>query len=116
MQLDPDFREGIIKENLKLDKVNWELCRLPDSDHDRSRTPVNHTCEASNAVSPWELSFRLHEVIESRLKARIMDLETELENSQNRVRSMELENIVPKRDSCSQLESSSTEDSPTGVQ
>ncbi|KAF3431586.1 hypothetical protein FNV43_RR26317 [Rhamnella rubrinervis] len=117
--LDPDFREGIIQENLKPDKVNWELGRLPDSDHDSSRTPVNHTCEASNAVSPWELSFRLHEVIASRLKARIMDLEAELKNSQNKVRSMELENMVPERGSCSQLGSSSTEGndrSPAGVQ
>lgn len=116
MQQDPDFREGIIQENLKPDKVNRELRRLPDSDQDRSRTPVNHTCEESHAVSPWELSFCLHEVIEARLKARIMDLETELENSQKGVRSMELENTVPKRNSCSQLESSSTKDSPTGVQ
>lgn len=116
MQLELDFREDIVQEDLRLDGVNWEHGRLPDSDHDRSRTPLNHTREASNAVSPWELSFRLHEVIESRLKARIMDLETELKNGQKKVHFTELENLVLEGCSCSQLESSSAEDRLSGAQ
>lgn len=106
--MDPYFGEEF-QGDLKLGKLNWDL------DHAKSKTPISHTSEA-NAVSPWELSFRLLEVIKSRLEARVIDLEKELENSQKRVQSMELEKIVPNRNSYSELGSQSTEDIPTGMQ
>ncbi|KAH7516093.1 hypothetical protein FEM48_Zijuj10G0098200 [Ziziphus jujuba var. spinosa] len=107
--VDSYFGEDEFQGDLKLDKLNWDL------DHGKSRTPISHTSEA-NAVSPWELSFHLHEIIQSRLQDRIMELERELENSQKMVQSMDLEKIVPKRNSYSELGSQSTEDIPAGIQ
>lgn len=86
LQLDPDFVAGVVEEDLRLDKVNWEPAgSSSDSDHEE-------------AVCPRELSLRLHEVIESRLEARIMELETALGASQKRVHSMDFEHVKSKRD------------------
>ncbi|XP_030474224.1 uncharacterized protein LOC115691655 [Syzygium oleosum] len=52
-----------------------------------SGTSTTHT--ANYAVSPTELTLRLHEVIQSRLEKRIQELELALENSQRKVRVME---------------------------
>ncbi|KAI5352822.1 hypothetical protein L3X38_005714 [Prunus dulcis] len=86
VELDPDFVAGVVEEDLRLDKVNWEPAgSSSDSDHEE-------------AMCPRELSLRLHEVIESRLEARIMELETALGASQKRVHSMDFEHVKSKRD------------------
>ncbi|VVA24118.1 PREDICTED: LOC8068123 isoform [Prunus dulcis] len=86
VELDPDFVAGVVEEDLRLDKVNWEPAgSSSDSDHEE-------------AMCPRELSLRLHEVIESRLEARIMELETALGASQKRGHSMDFEHVKSKRD------------------
>ncbi|PKA53681.1 hypothetical protein AXF42_Ash009177 [Apostasia shenzhenica] len=77
---------------------------LLDNDAREGETDVNNgTCTTSDthaynpnySVSPKELSLRLHKVIESRLEARIKELETELEESQRKL------NLVEAAKSCS---------------
>ncbi|XP_022971728.1 uncharacterized protein LOC111470386 isoform X2 [Cucurbita maxima] len=49
--------------------------------------------EGNHTVSPWELSLRLHEVIQSRLEARVRELETALENSERKLQRVETKQI-----------------------
>ncbi|KAG6587582.1 hypothetical protein SDJN03_16147, partial [Cucurbita argyrosperma subsp. sororia] len=49
--------------------------------------------EGNHTVSPWELSMRLHEVIQSRLEARVRELETALENSERKLQRVETKQI-----------------------
>lgn len=58
-----------------------------DEDTSGTTTPL----PANYAVSPRELSLRLHEVIESRLEERVKELEIALENSQRKLQLMESE-------------------------
>lgn len=61
------------------------------------------------AVSPWELSLKLHELIESRLETRIKELELALLHSQNNRVGIQQRSIVSERRySYSETESSST--------
>ncbi|KAL5826257.1 hypothetical protein ACOSQ4_018054 [Xanthoceras sorbifolium] len=112
VELDPDFVPDVVHGDLKLDKAAGEPCGFSDSDRDVSGTSTNPRNDAGNyAASPRELSLRLHEVIESRLEARIMELETALENSQNKLETLEMESTIPWRDLYSEAESSSVESS-----
>lgn len=77
-----------------------------NSDQDVSESSSNHTVDVNYAVSPWELSIRLHEVIQSRLEARIAELERALENSQKKVQHIESERMAVQRNEYSETESS----------
>ena len=68
------------------------------------------------AVSPRDLSLRLHEVIQSRLEARIMELEAELRNNQRRPTSMGEEFVISAREMYSEAGSLSTQESPVFVE
>ncbi|KAK3222856.1 hypothetical protein Dsin_009881 [Dipteronia sinensis] len=106
LTLIPDVAQG----DLKLDKATGEPCGISESDQDASGPSTDLPDDAGNyAVSPRELSLRLHEVIESRLKARILELETALENSQNKLETLEMESTFHRRDLYSEAESSSPE-------
>lgn len=116
MQWDPDIEADIVREDLRLDKVNWELSSIPESDSSTKMTPTNHTDMANKVVSPQELSLSLYEIIEYQLETRIMELEMELENSRSKVNSLKLENIIPEGDMYSLVHSSSLiHDSPKAV-
>ncbi|GMH17005.1 hypothetical protein Nepgr_018846 [Nepenthes gracilis] len=65
-----------------------------------------------NGISPHELSLRLHEVIQSRLEQRILDLEAALGESQQRVQLLELERASYWRDFLRSQSPSSTPGSP----
>ncbi|KAK4833168.1 hypothetical protein QYF36_006102 [Acer negundo] len=107
VELEPDFVPDVGRSDLKLDKATGEPCGFSDSDQDTDLPD-----DAGNyAVSPTELSLRLHEVIESRLKAHILELETALENSQNKLETLEMESTIHWRDLYSEAESSSPESS-----
>ncbi|KAG9153225.1 hypothetical protein Leryth_021245 [Lithospermum erythrorhizon] len=68
---------------------------------------------ANYAVSPRELSLRLHEVIESRLEARVKELEAALQNSQRKFQVAEYDHIESWRKfSSSDAEYSSNPTSP----
>lgn len=52
-------------------------------------------------MSPQELSLRLHELIESRLQARIMELEAALEKSLDKLDTLEMKSRVLSESECS---------------
>ncbi|KAK7292170.1 hypothetical protein RIF29_07918 [Crotalaria pallida] len=88
VEFDQDFVADFAQGELRTDMVSGEDIVHSKSNGDSSDTtnlPVNH------AVSPRELSLRLHEVIQSRLEKRVEELEIALQNSQRKLRSMELE-------------------------
>lgn len=103
MQIDPDFEPEIVQGDLKATMVN----DASESGNETTDTMTNCSKPANYAVSPRELSWRLHELIESRLEARIKELEIELGNRQN--------TISGRRFSYSETESSSTHQSPTCI-
>ncbi|KAA8532898.1 hypothetical protein F0562_032985 [Nyssa sinensis] len=116
VELDPDFEADVVQGDLRLDVVNRQLGETSESDRDASGTSTNYTPIANYAVLPWELSLRLHEVIESRLEERIKELETALENSQKRVHSLESQRLISQKSlAYNEVESSSTPESPTFI-
>lgn len=115
VEFDPDCIANVVQGELRLDKVKRQPSGSSDLDRDASGTSTNHIDDGNYAVSPRELSLRLHEVIQSSLEARIMELETALQDSQKRVRSMEFE-YNSQRDLFTEVEeTSSTQESPTFV-
>ncbi|XP_058193623.1 uncharacterized protein LOC131310559 [Rhododendron vialii] len=88
VELNPDFEAEVIQGDLKVGLVQSR------SDSDASWTPADHTQTANYAVSPRELSLRLHEVIKSRLEARIEELEAALQNSQKKVQSLKWQHRI----------------------
>lgn len=113
IELDPNFEADVVQGELRVETVNGKPGDPSDSDHCGSSTNDNNS--ANYAVSPRELSLRLHEVIQSRLEARIMELERALEDSQKRVHLKESEHAISRMDLYSEVEYSSTQESPTFV-
>ncbi|GFZ12155.1 hypothetical protein Acr_23g0005400 [Actinidia rufa] len=81
-----NFIPDITKGELRPDIFGSQADAQPYADRDGSGTSTPHS--ANYAVSPRELSLRLHQVMQSRLEERVKELETALENSQRRVRFM----------------------------
>ena len=89
----------VVQGDLRPVKVQKPPGGLSDSDYDVTGTSTNHihTAESADyAVSPRELSIRLHEVIHLQVEARIMELENALETTQKRLHSMESKNMIPE--------------------
>lgn len=82
MQIDPEFVADFAQGEFRADTVNGADANVT--------TPL----PANYAVSPHELSLRLHEVIQNQLETRVKELEIALENSQMKVRSLETEQDV----------------------
>ncbi|XP_047160451.1 uncharacterized protein LOC124830698 [Vigna umbellata] len=78
-----DFAQGELQTNVigGKDFFHSEL----NKEDSATVVPVNY------AVSPHELTLRLHEVIQSRLEGRVQELEIALENSQRKLWFMESE-------------------------
>ncbi|RVX02585.1 hypothetical protein VitviT2T_000038 [Vitis vinifera] len=108
--LDPDFIADVVQGELRVDTLNRQPGEQSDSDLDVSGSSTHHS--ANYAVSPRELSLRLHEVIQSRLEARIIELEAALQNNQKRPHSMRQESIISTRELYSEVGSLSTQESP----
>ncbi|CAL0325762.1 unnamed protein product [Lupinus luteus] len=86
VEFDPDFVVDFSQGELLTDKVHGDdIFESNEDTSDTTNLPVN------SAVSPRELSLRLHEVMQSRLEARVEELETALQNSLWKLRFMELE-------------------------
>lgn len=116
LQLDPDFEPNVVQGDLKLDAAKRQPGGPSDSADNASGTSTAHIHTSNYAVSPQELSLRLHEVIELRLRARIEELETALQKSHQRVHSLESENVVSSRGfGYSELGSSFTPKNPTFI-
>lgn len=109
LQMNPDFDTDVVHGDLKLEKGKGNPGGLSDSDHEVRGKSTDRPDKENYAVSPQELSIRLHKVIQSRLEALIIELETALEHSQKRLHSMEVESVIPwkERDSYGNAESSS---------
>lgn len=105
VELDPDFEPQIVRGELKPAMVE----EASESGSSTTGTTTDGSKPANYAVSPWELSLRLHELIESRLETRIKELEFALSHRENRV------GDYGRRFSFSETESSSTHHSPTCI-
>ncbi|KAM4121229.1 hypothetical protein ACJW30_03G192200 [Castanea mollissima] len=118
VELDPDFVVDVVQEDLPPLKLPRPPDGLSDSDCDvdgtstSTSTSTDYTHTANCGVSPRELSIRLHEVIHLRLEARIMELETALEDTQMRLHAMESEHIISQNNLYVEKRSS-TQESPT---
>ncbi|PIA53374.1 hypothetical protein AQUCO_00900149v1 [Aquilegia coerulea] len=106
VELFPDSLADIVQGELRVDMVNGEAGNRIDSS-DMSGTSTTHRENVNYAVSPQELSLRLHEVVRSRLEERIVELETALESSQKRLQSVEPKQMSWRNYSASEIGSSS---------
>ncbi|KAL8056857.1 hypothetical protein ABFX02_04G146600 [Erythranthe guttata] len=103
-ELDPDSMSDCYEGELRYDLFGAKKTENRAYGESGSSTPrsVNY------AVSPRELSLRLHEVIQTRLEERIEELETALENSQRKDKYVESSENIPsenKTQTCSTQES-----------
>lgn len=111
LQLDPDFVPDLAEGELRAELFSRQARGQPYADQDGSATSTPHPVDY--AVSPRELSLRLHEVLQSQLEERLKELEMALQNSERKVRYMEAELVSSWRDSSnSEGGSSSTHGSP----
>lgn len=104
----PDIAQGEFKANMFGRQAAEES--YADKDGTGNSTPhmINY------AVSPRELSLRLHEVLESRLEERVKELETALQNSVKKIRNVGLKHPNSlKHFSNSEAGLSSPQGSPT---
>ncbi|GMY16492.1 hypothetical protein FCV25MIE_11731 [Fagus crenata] len=107
--LDPNFVVDVVQEDLPPLKVPRLTAVLSESDSDVNGIQTDYTHRANCGV----LSIRLHEVIHSRLEARIMELETALEDTQMRLHAMDSEHMISLNNLYVEKKSSSTQESPT---
>uniref|UniRef100_M1CR71 RNA binding protein n=1 Tax=Solanum tuberosum TaxID=4113 RepID=M1CR71_SOLTU len=107
VELDPEDEINVVQGDLKLDCLSVQSPDSSESDSHTNGTWIVHSKPANYPVSPRELSSRLHEVIESRLEARIKELETDLYHSQNRVCSLETQHNLSQKDFASRESESS---------
>ncbi|KAM3203406.1 putative protein isoform X1 [Capsicum annuum] len=113
VELDPEDEVDVAQGDLKLDCFNVQCLGSSESDTDTSGTRGVHSELDKYPVSPRELSSRLHELIESRLEARIKELETALLHSQNRACSLETQHKLSQKNfASSEIESSAYLQSP----
>lgn len=114
VEFDPDFVPDIVHGELRADMFGRQASEQPYADRDGSGSSTTHS--ANYAVSPRELSLRLHEVLQSRLEEHVKELEAALENSQRKVRYTEAEHPKPWRvfSSSEAGGSSSIQGSPIG--
>ncbi|XP_065878936.1 uncharacterized protein [Euphorbia lathyris] len=113
VELDPDFVVDFAQGELRADMVNGVA--VPQTESDRDASCTSTTPKGNYAVSPRELSLRLHEVIESRLEEHVKRLEQALQNSERKVRQMESQHKSVERKlsgSKLRLRYSSGEESP----
>ncbi|XP_050278430.1 uncharacterized protein LOC126719981 [Quercus robur] len=109
VELDPNFVVDVGQEDLP----PLKLTRPPGClSVDGTSTSTDYTHTADCGVSPRELSIRLHEVIHLQLEARIMELETVLEDTQMRLHAIESEHMISQNNLYVEKRSS-TQESPT---
>ncbi|XP_073299690.1 uncharacterized protein [Primulina huaijiensis] len=77
--LDQDFVSDVTEWELKADLFDAEKDTRPYTNREGISPP-----SAEYPISPRELSLRLHEVIQSRLEERVVELEAALANSQGK--------------------------------
>lgn len=95
LQIDPEFEEDFAEGELRNDMISGESSTWTKPNEEASDSTVH---SGNYTVSPWELSLRLHNVIQSRLEARIKKLEIALQNNDSKLQ------LVDTEYSCSWLE------------
>lgn len=116
LQLDLDVVADVVYGELKADMLPGGVSEDQDDSASDSENTTNHNHNVNHAVSPRELSLRLHDVIQLRLEERIKELEDELQQTKKQLQSAESERLPSQRAfSSSDMESSSNQDSPTGI-
>ncbi|KAL2479164.1 hypothetical protein Fot_48178 [Forsythia ovata] len=81
-EVDRDFVADVVEGELRANLFDKPYV-------DRDGSDCSTPCSVHYAVSPRELSLRLHEVIQSQLEERVKELETALQNSQRKIKSVE---------------------------
>lgn len=101
IEMEPDLEVEFAQGKLIADRVRGKRGDETESNQDPSG---NSTPDSGNyAVSPRELSLRLHKVINSRLEKRITELETALQESQRKVEQLVMESESKKKNSWSRV-------------
>lgn len=114
-EFDSDLIADVVHGELRSDNLAPEIQESQPKTHDDTGT-ASTTYNANYSVSPKELSLRLHHVIQSRLEARIEELETELQQSQRQLQVMEAERQKSRRTlSNSDMGFSSSQESPQAM-
>ncbi|KAK1291211.1 hypothetical protein QJS10_CPB17g00766 [Acorus calamus] len=90
-EIDPDLTADVVHGELRADTLG--AAGESDSNDNANDSSTTHTHDGNDAVSPRELSLRLHELLQSRLEEQIEELETALQNSQVRIHHMESEQL-----------------------
>ncbi|KAF4385033.1 uncharacterized protein LOC115710274 isoform X1 [Cannabis sativa] len=111
VELEPDFVADFAQGELRVDMLGGKAIAKTKSSEDGPSTHTTHH-SANYAVSPRQLSLRLHEVIQSRLEERVNELETALQNSQRKIQMIELERRNWGELSISPLKYPSMQESP----
>lgn len=105
----------VVHGEFKADTIDTES--LDEAKGDTDSTSAFETLDVNYAVSPTELSIRLHELIEVRLHERIEELERALSQSQQKAQLMETERVSTRIDfSISDTGSSSNQESPRSAE
>ncbi|XP_010483765.1 PREDICTED: uncharacterized protein LOC104762215 [Camelina sativa] len=95
IEMEPDCEVEFAQGELRADQVKGKRLDEPESNQDPSG---DSTPDSGNyAVSPRELSLRLHKVINSRLEKRIEELESALQESQRKVEQLVMESESKKK-------------------
>lgn len=113
MQLDPDVVADVVEGELTVEMFGRQTDSHDDSHQDVSSATTTHS--AYHAVSPHELSLRLHELIQSRLEERVKELEVELQNKEMKLQSMESENSTCNQELADSMLGSSRQQTPIAL-
>ncbi|KAJ6851541.1 uncharacterized protein M6B38_259530 [Iris pallida] len=109
-EMDPDLIGDVVQGELREDMLKGEARRgQVDVKRDSNGTSTTETHDVNYAVSPRELSLRLHEVIQFRLEERVKELENALWCSQKEIEFMEDECVLSQ----SQRSFSNSENGPS---
>ncbi|KAH9602694.1 hypothetical protein KSS87_018263 [Heliosperma pusillum] len=92
---DQDLIAELVHGELQVDDLRGKSSSEPTIDRGSHSTPTPIQQSAQGGVSPHELSLRLHDVIQSRLEEKIMELETELAKSHNQIN-----HLIAERSNC----------------
>ncbi|CAL9090329.1 unnamed protein product [Musa textilis] len=115
-EIDPDLIADVVHGDLKADLLPGGASEeYADDASDSKSASTNYTNNFNYAVSPRELSLRLHEVIQHRLEERIKELEGELWKTRKQLQSVESEHVSRRAFSSSDMGSSSNQDSPIAL-
>lgn len=93
-EFDPDLIGDVVHGELRADMFSGVQEGQGDLDRDSISSSTTDTHSLNYAVSPRELSLRLHELIQCRLEERIQELESELEHSQKHLQLVEAGRVL----------------------